>query len=99
VNFGGSEMLLVLVVILLLFGGKKLPELARSLGKGLAEFRRATQEVQRELNAPLIDNLSPAPSVKTAETGNATQNAEPIAVNAHPAAQPRPSEKPPESTA
>jgi sec-independent protein translocase protein TatA len=99
VNFGGSEMLLVLVVILLLFGGKKLPELARSIGKGLAEFRRATQEVQREINAPLIDRPSPTPAAKINETGNATQNAEPISVNAHPAAQPRPSEKPPASTA
>ncbi len=39
--FGTGELLIILVLILLLFGGKRLPELARSLGEGIREFKRA----------------------------------------------------------
>jgi sec-independent protein translocase protein TatA len=42
--FGGYEILLIVVVILLLFGAKKLPELARGLGKGIKDFRSATED-------------------------------------------------------
>jgi sec-independent protein translocase protein TatA len=41
---GGSEMMIVLLVILLLFGAKRLPELSRSLGKSLGEFRKGQEE-------------------------------------------------------
>ncbi|NLX24547.1 MAG: twin-arginine translocase TatA/TatE family subunit [Lentisphaerae bacterium] len=41
---GGSEMFLVFLVILLLFGAKKLPELSRSLGKSLSEFKKGQRE-------------------------------------------------------
>lgn len=41
---GPSEMLLIFLVILLLFGGKKLPELARSLGRSISEFKRGQHE-------------------------------------------------------
>lgn len=54
-NLGASELFLVLFVVLLLFGGKRLPELARNLGRGLSEFRRATQAVQRDLNSSMDD--------------------------------------------
>jgi len=40
---GSAELIVILCVILLLFGGKKLPEFARSLGKGIREFKRAAQ--------------------------------------------------------
>ena len=45
-----SELLIILVVVLILFGGKKLPELARGLGKGLKEFKKAQKEIQNELD-------------------------------------------------
>ena len=41
---GGSEIILIIFVILLLFGAKKLPELSRSLGKSLGEFKKGQQE-------------------------------------------------------
>lgn len=41
---GSGELFLILCIMLLLFGGKKLPELARSLGGGLREFKKACQE-------------------------------------------------------
>ena len=47
-GIGMTELLIILAVGLLVIGPKKLPELARSLGKGLAEFRRASTEMRRE---------------------------------------------------
>jgi sec-independent protein translocase protein TatA len=49
-SFGGGEMLLVFLVFLLLFGANKMPELAKGLGKGLKEFKRATDDIKRELS-------------------------------------------------
>jgi TatA/E family protein of Tat protein translocase len=46
---GGSEILLILLAILVLFGADKLPELARGLGKGLNEIRKASDEIKNEL--------------------------------------------------
>ncbi|MFI5451886.1 twin-arginine translocase TatA/TatE family subunit [Pedobacter sp. UC225_61] len=59
-NMGGGEVALIMVAILLLFGGKKLPELARGLGKGIREFKDASEGVKREIhrniNSVDIDN-------------------------------------------
>ncbi|RZK46354.1 MAG: twin-arginine translocase TatA/TatE family subunit, partial [Pedobacter sp.] len=59
-NMGGGEMMLIMIAILLLFGGKKLPELARGLGKGIREFKDASEGVKREIhrniNSVDIDN-------------------------------------------
>ena len=49
-NMGGGEIMLILAVVLLLFGGKKLPELARGLGKGLRDFKDASEGVKREIH-------------------------------------------------
>ena len=49
-SFGATEIIIILVIILILFGGKKLPELARGLGKGIKEFKKASNEVTEELN-------------------------------------------------
>lgn len=58
-NMGGGEIMLILAVVLLLFGGKKLPELARGLGKGIREFKDASdgvkREIQRNINAAGIE--------------------------------------------
>jgi len=48
-NFGGGEIIVVLLVVLLFFGSKKIPELARGLGRGMREFKDATSGVQREI--------------------------------------------------
>lgn len=47
-TWGPWQILLVLAIILILFGGKKLPELARSLGKSLGEFKKGKEEGDRE---------------------------------------------------
>jgi len=49
-NMGGGEIMLIGIAILLLFGGKKLPELARGLGKGIREFKDASEDVKREIH-------------------------------------------------
>ena len=46
---GGTEWVLILVVVLLLFGGKKIPELMRGLGKGISEFKKGKKEIDKEL--------------------------------------------------
>jgi len=45
---GGSEWILIVVAVLLLFGGKKLPEFMKGLGKGIKEFKDAKESVQPE---------------------------------------------------
>ncbi len=49
-SIGGPEILVILLAILLLFGSKKIPELARGLGKGLNEFKRAANDIKQEIN-------------------------------------------------
>src|ERR1700749_5198212 len=49
-NIGGPEMILIVFVALLLFGGEKLPEIARGLGKGIRDFKDASEGVKREIN-------------------------------------------------
>jgi Tat protein translocase TatB subunit len=60
-GLGFGEVLLILAVALIVVGPKKLPDLARGIARGLAEFRRATDDiqrtVQRELHAPIRDDF------------------------------------------
>jgi len=49
-GLGAGEIILILFIILLLFGAKKLPELAKGLGKGIKEFKKASNEVTEEIN-------------------------------------------------
>ncbi len=55
----GAEIVIVLVVVLLLFGSKKIPELAQGLGKGMKEFKRATDDIKSEIKkeTEVLDNI------------------------------------------
>ena len=55
-SIGPTELIIIFVIILLIFGGKKLPELAKGLGKGIREFKKATKDVQDDLNLDDIDD-------------------------------------------
>jgi len=56
---GGWEIVLILAVVLLLFGAKKLPELARGLGQGIREFKKATREVTDEVQKSADETSGP----------------------------------------
>jgi sec-independent protein translocase protein TatA len=65
-GIGMPELLVILVVALLVLGPKRLPEIARSLGKGMAEFRRASTEFQRTLTAAVEEPPAAPPPRKAA---------------------------------
>ncbi len=76
-NLGGGEVIVVLVVVLILFGAKKIPELAKGLGQGIKEFKKATKEVSEEVtnamdegSAPQrrISNTASSPNVEPSQT-------------------------------
>ncbi|MGM0545181.1 MAG: Sec-independent protein translocase subunit TatA/TatB [Bacteroidota bacterium] len=48
-SFGGMEILIIGLAILLFFGAKRIPELARGLGQGMKEFKKASNEIKKEL--------------------------------------------------
>lgn len=81
----GWEIVLILAVVLVLFGAKKLPELAKGLGSGIKEFKKATRDVTDELNSAVNEEPPPPPrklppvetEVQTAETVPHSDSAEP----------------------
>ena len=70
-GIGGWEVILILAVVLIMFGAKKLPELARGLGSGIKEFKKATRDVQDELASAMDDTpprrYVPPPSTPAGE--------------------------------
>jgi sec-independent protein translocase protein TatA len=63
-GLSGSEILLVLLVALLLFGSKSIPDVARMMGKGVREFRKATSEIQKEIDNYTSDIKKDANEIK-----------------------------------
>lgn len=72
-NMGGMELVLIFAVILLLFGAKKLPELAKGLGQGIREFKKASNEVTEEFHRA-ADLDTPAPAKKLPPEGSQPAN-------------------------
>ena len=68
--FSGPHIILIALVVLLLFGGKKIPELMRGLGRGIREFKDAKDNVQREMEEHVNEDRK-----TTATTNNATTTA------------------------
>ena len=54
-SVGTPELLMIMLVILLLFGSKRLPELAKGLGKGIRQFKKAMEDVKDEMDISDID--------------------------------------------
>lgn len=50
-NLGSTEIIIIALVVLLLFGGKKIPELMRGLGKGVSQFKKGMKDIEDEINA------------------------------------------------
>ncbi len=64
-NIGPAELIVILLVALVVFGPRKLPELGKSLGAGLREFRKSTQSLKDELDVGLNDKGAQAAPVQT----------------------------------
>lgn len=82
-SMGGMEILIVLAIILLFFGAKRVPELGRSLGRGIREFRQGTAEVGNDADKDQVrdgDSDGEKPSLTGAAHGglpHSTEEAEP----------------------
>ena len=81
---GGMEWLIVILAVLLLFGAKKIPELAKGLGTGIKEFKKATREVTDEIHnspaetpAKTASPASPAPPAPSRADGPVSQSTPP----------------------
>ncbi|MEO8794428.1 MAG: twin-arginine translocase TatA/TatE family subunit [Daejeonella sp.] len=83
-NLGTPEIMVIMFVVLLLFGGKKLPELARGLGKGIREFKDASEGVKREIHNNInnvndgIDLNGPSKTTETVQPDPFTPDEEPV---------------------
>ncbi len=74
--FSGPHILLIALVVLLLFGGKKIPELMRGLGRGIREFKDAKDNVRREIEDHINDDTNSAapPANKQVSSGSSSVN-------------------------
>ena len=57
-NLGFQELIVIMVIVLVLFGAKRIPEVGRSMGKGIREFRKAAREITADLDADADDDTS-----------------------------------------
>lgn len=82
-----QELIFILVLALLIFGPKRLPEIGRTIGRGLSEFRRASNELKRSIEVDLEDDEPaaggrPTPAPPLGPPASATGAAEPVAAAA-----------------
>ena len=70
---GGSEWILILLVVLLFFGGKKIPDLMKGIGRGVREFNDAKTHVKNEIEAGMNEKELQATQAATTATPAATQ--------------------------
>ena len=80
-SIGMPELIIILVLALIIFGPRKLPELGRSLGKGLAEFKKASNELQRTLDEEIRNEEYKAPPAATIAPPPALPPAAPTAAS------------------
>jgi sec-independent protein translocase protein TatA len=72
-GIGVQELLLIFLVALLLFGSNRIPDIARSLGKGISEFKRAMEDTKNEINRSIEE--ADRPRIGTAGTTQGSQTA------------------------
>ena len=71
-NLGGGEIILILAIVLILFGAKRLPELAKGLGQGINEFKKATHNASEGLREAMAENPPSTPRRLAAAPTSAT---------------------------
>ena len=74
-NLGWPEIVVILVVFILLFGAKKLPELARGVGKAMKEFKKATSNIEDDFRSAMDEEPTPPPPASK-KSIDATDNVE-----------------------
>ena len=84
---GGWEIVLILAVVLILFGAKKLPELAKGLGQGIKEFKKATSDVTSEIQSAM-DETPPAPPPKRLPANGTQPEPQPTVTQSAPGTKP-----------
>ena len=57
-NLGFGELMVILVIVLVLFGAKRVPEIGASIGKGIREFKKATNEIGNDVREPIRDAMN-----------------------------------------
>jgi sec-independent protein translocase protein TatA len=67
-GMGWQEIILLVLVILLFFGAKRIPELARGLGRGIREFKDASKEIKSEISKGMEDETTPTPTSTSASS-------------------------------
>lgn len=72
-GLSGGEIVLILVVFLILFGSKKIPEFAQSLGKGMREFKKAASDIQTEIEQDPKKTAAPPVQQPPVETAQKTE--------------------------
>jgi len=72
-SLGWNEILLILLIVLLLFGGRKIPELMRGLGKGIREFNDAKSNVRKEIEEGITEKERPVTPSTAPTTSTTTQ--------------------------
>jgi len=96
-SLGFPELLFILVLALLIFGPKRLPEIGRTIGKGLAEFRRASNDLKRSIDTEILaadaaerrSDQPPPPRAKaTPELASSAGDGSPVAAAAEAVAPP-----------
>jgi sec-independent protein translocase protein TatA len=80
-GLGGWEVFLILAAVLLLFGSKKLPELARGMGQGIKEFKKATRDVTDEIHGAMDETPVPPPQKRISAPTVTTEPAQTISQN------------------
>ena len=83
-NLGMPELILIMVLALLLFGPKKLPEIGKSVGKALGEFKRASNDLKRTIEDEMekVQRDEPAKPIEVAPVAVQKSAVEPIAIDA-----------------
>ena len=74
-SIGGPELIVIFVVALLIFGPRKLPQLGRTIGKGLAEFRRAATDLRSTLDTEVnrLENSERSDATPPGQTGQSKE--------------------------
>jgi len=90
-GLSGGEFMIIAVAVLILFGAKKIPEFAKGLGQGIKEFKKASREVQDEIERAGQEINAPPPAPSYSPAASVQEPKQPVA-------QPPPPENPPSAS-